>query len=203
MLCVLSCFSCVWLFVKLQTIAYSLPDSSVHRILQARILEWFAMLASRGSSWPRNWTHVSCVSPGDGNGNPFQYSCLENPVDRETWQAIVPGVAKSQTWLSNFQDMTEQLSLDHHKHHCKWEDWSAKRDCWLSGEYLLKAICLWAHIEMILPFLGTSSEFNQMCYIPNFLETWSLLESNLKDMAFWWDKMCSGNWLNHMRCLTG
>ena len=35
---------------------------SVHGILQARILEWVAMPSSKGSSWPRNWTHVSCVS---------------------------------------------------------------------------------------------------------------------------------------------
>ena len=36
-------------------------------------------------------------SLGEGNGKPFQYSCLENPMDREAWQAIVLGVAKSQT----------------------------------------------------------------------------------------------------------
>ena len=41
-------------------------------------------------------------SPGEGNGNPFQYSCLENPMDRGAWQATVHGVAKSQTWLSDF-----------------------------------------------------------------------------------------------------
>ena len=41
-------------------------------------------------------------SPGEGNGNPLQYSCLENPMDREAWQATVHGVAKSQTRLSNF-----------------------------------------------------------------------------------------------------
>ena len=41
-------------------------------------------------------------SPGEGNGNPFQYSCLENPMDGGAWQAIVHGVAKSRTWLSNF-----------------------------------------------------------------------------------------------------
>ena len=40
-------------------------------------------------------------SPGEGNGNPFQYSCLENSMDRGTWQATVHGVAKSQTQLSN------------------------------------------------------------------------------------------------------
>ena len=36
-------------------------------------------------------------SPGVGNGNPLQYSCLENPRDREAWQATVHGVAKSWT----------------------------------------------------------------------------------------------------------
>ena len=38
-------------------------------------------------------------SPGGGHGNPLQYSCLENPMDREAWQAIVHGVAKSWTGL--------------------------------------------------------------------------------------------------------
>ena len=36
-------------------------------------------------------------SPGGGHDNPLQYSCLENPMDRGTWQAIVHGIAKSQT----------------------------------------------------------------------------------------------------------
>ena len=36
-------------------------------------------------------------SPGEGNGNPLQYFCLEKPMDRGTWWATVHGVAKSQT----------------------------------------------------------------------------------------------------------
>ena len=36
-------------------------------------------------------------SPGEGNGNPFQYSCLENPMDRGAWWATVHWVSKSQT----------------------------------------------------------------------------------------------------------
>ena len=36
-------------------------------------------------------------SPGGGHGNPLQYSCLENPMDRGTWQATVHGVAESDT----------------------------------------------------------------------------------------------------------
>ena len=34
---------------------------------------------------------------GEGNGNPLQYSCLENPMDREAWWATVHGIGKSQT----------------------------------------------------------------------------------------------------------
>ena len=42
-------------------------------------------------------------SPGGGNGNPLQYSCLENPMDRGAWRATVHGVTKE-------SDTTEQLS---------------------------------------------------------------------------------------------
>ena len=45
-------------------------------------------------------------SPGEGNGNPLQYACLENSMDRGAWQAKVRGVAKNQTQLSNYQSVT-------------------------------------------------------------------------------------------------
>ena len=38
-------------------------------------------------------------SPGGGHGNPLQYSCLENPIDRGAWWATAHGVAQSWTWL--------------------------------------------------------------------------------------------------------
>ena len=41
-------------------------------------------------------------SPGGGNGNPLQYSCLESSMDRGAWQATIHGVAKSQTHLSHW-----------------------------------------------------------------------------------------------------
>ena len=41
-------------------------------------------------------------SPGEGNGTPLQYSCLENPMDRGAWWAAVHGVARSRTQLSDF-----------------------------------------------------------------------------------------------------
>ena len=39
--------------------------------------------------------------PGEGNGNPLQYSCLGDPTGRGSWRATVHGVTESQTWLSN------------------------------------------------------------------------------------------------------
>ena len=41
-------------------------------------------------------------SPGEGNGNPLQYCCLENPIDGVAWWAAVHGVARSRTQLSDF-----------------------------------------------------------------------------------------------------
>ena len=40
--------------------------------------------------------------PGEGNGNPLQYSCLENSMDGGAWWATVHGITKSRTRLSNF-----------------------------------------------------------------------------------------------------
>ena len=48
-------------------------------------------------------------SPGEGHGNPLQYSCLENPMDRGAWRAAVRRVAKSQTRL-------KLLNLHVHSH---------------------------------------------------------------------------------------
>ena len=45
-------------------------------------------------------------SPGEGNGNPLQYSCLENPMDRGAWWATVHGVTKSRTRLSDFASLS-------------------------------------------------------------------------------------------------
>ena len=52
-------------------------------------------------------------SPGEGNGNPLQYSCLQNPVDGGAWWAIVHRVTKSQTWLN---DLTFTFTLIDIKH---------------------------------------------------------------------------------------
>ena len=87
------------------------PGSSVHGIFKARVLEWVAIAFSSPKErqcqimlkLPHNCTHLTCGkasagnagdpgsipglgrSPGEGNGNRLQYSCLENPMDRGAW----------------------------------------------------------------------------------------------------------------------
>ena len=50
----------VWLFETPWTLGV-LPDSCIHGIFQARVLQWVAISFSRESSWPRDWTQVSCI----------------------------------------------------------------------------------------------------------------------------------------------
>ena len=96
-----------------------LPGSTVHKISQARILDWVAISSSRISSQLPGGSDgkVSVYDvrdlgsipgsgrstrEGEGNGNPLQYYCLENPMDRGAWSATVHGVSKSRTQLSDF-----------------------------------------------------------------------------------------------------
>ena len=79
----------------------------------------------------------------EGNGNPLQYSCLENPMDGGAWWAAVHGVTKSQTLLSDFtftfhfhaleKEMTGEpgglLSMQSHRIRHDWRDWAAAA-CW-------------------------------------------------------------------------
>ena len=58
-------------------------------------------LASAADTGDTGLIPASGSSPGDGNGNPLQYSCLENPVDRRAGRATVLGVEKSRMRLSD------------------------------------------------------------------------------------------------------
>ena len=64
---------------------------------------------------------LSCI--GEGNGNPLQYSCLENPRDGGAWWAAVYGVAQSQTWL-------KQLSSSSSSSERGWDGWMASLTRW-------------------------------------------------------------------------
>ena len=60
------------------------------------------LLANAGDSRDAGSIPKLGRSPGEGNGNPIQYSCLENPMDRGAWSATAHGVAKSLIRLSDF-----------------------------------------------------------------------------------------------------
>ena len=59
------------------------------------------------TEWPHFHFSLSCI--GEGNGNPLQYSCLENPRDGGAWLAAVCGVAQSWTWLKWFSSSSKDL----------------------------------------------------------------------------------------------
>ena len=63
-------------------------------------------------------------SPGGGNGNLLQYSCLENSMDRGAWQATVYRVAKSQTWLSPHTQFSSPIRKIIHFHDSMKVKWS-------------------------------------------------------------------------------
>ena len=65
--------------------------------------------ANAGDSRDEGLIPGSGRSSGVGNGNPFQYSCLENPMDRGTWRATVYGVTKNQTRLNTQTMKTFQI----------------------------------------------------------------------------------------------
>ena len=58
-----------------------------------------------------HYLHPTRASLGEGNGNPFQYSCLENSRDRGAWWAAVYGVAQSRTWLKQLSSSSSRASL--------------------------------------------------------------------------------------------
>ena len=121
-------------------------------------------------------------SPGEGHGNPLQYSCLENPMDRGGWWATVHGVAKSQTWL-------KLLSMPAHRGQIPWRrthrtqgwerslGWLIKsRDeaaisLWRAGldqesgpDYL--PCCLWSSVQMRAPNSLTPLTQENLCPTP-------------------------------------
>ena len=67
---------------------------------------WVSLVAQMVKTLPVNAGDLGSIPglqrlPGEGNGNPLQYSCLGNPMDRGAWWATVHGVAKSWTQLSD------------------------------------------------------------------------------------------------------
>ena len=81
------------------------PLAGSHCILPASLVaQMVKNLTAMLETWDRSLGPIpaSGCPPGGGHGNPLQYSCLENPMDRGAWQTTPHGVAKSWTQLSEF-----------------------------------------------------------------------------------------------------
>ena len=82
---------------------FSFPGSSIHRIFQARVLEWGAMPSSRPSPRPKAGIHVSCVSCIAAAAKSLQ-SCptLCDPIDGSPPSSPVPGILQARTleWVA-------------------------------------------------------------------------------------------------------
>ena len=83
-----------------------LPTMGSHRVRH----DWsdLAAAAAGGASGQEPTGDIK-DAPGGGHGNPLQYSCLENPMDRGTCRVMVHGVARNQTWLKQLSTLTGEI----------------------------------------------------------------------------------------------
>ena len=134
----LSHFIHVWLCNPME---YSLPGSSVHGILQARILEWAAMPSSRTSSSPRDWTHTSFIA-----GRFFTYQAA--------WKAPYIEIFTAKILNSNKRMFRTSLKL-HYKGNCSVQFSSVAQLC----------LTLWDCMDCSMPGLPIH------CQLPEFTQT--------------------------------
>ena len=86
--------------------------SSMGYILASQVAQWSRIclpIQETQETWLQSLGGKDPL--GRGHGNPLQYSCLENPMDRQAWQATVRGVAKSRARLSTHTWIQLQLTF--------------------------------------------------------------------------------------------
>ena len=107
-----------WHSPQCKIIALLVTSLWIIRVFWKRVLNHFSSLhspstfpgSSDGKASAHNAGDLGSIpgwrrSPGEGKGNPSQYSCLENPTDQGAWWATIHGVAKSRTQLSDFTSL--------------------------------------------------------------------------------------------------
>ena len=97
----------IWYYTCFNVILPNHPTLALSHRVQKTVLDIcvsFAVLHTWLSlpSFKIPYICISILYCGEGNGSPLQYSCLENPMDREAWEAAAHGVAQSRTRLSDF-----------------------------------------------------------------------------------------------------
>ena len=125
-------------------------------------------------------------SPGGRQGNPLQYSCLENPMDRGAWRATVPRVTKSQTLRKRLSMQHAQFRVKHFPLAVETRDKNTRKNFWLFWWGSCKGMthnCWWP----CLPFTrmgwkiqtDTERSYNQQLFIKHLLCVKT--ESGVKD----------------------
>ena len=104
----------------------SLPHSSVHGISQARILEWVTISSSRGASWPRDWTQVSCI------GRQILYHWATREAQHHFRQWLIMTLATMDSICQSKLDKRYSVLIKKVRYfNCLWYFKTNRQDCWL------------------------------------------------------------------------
>ena len=136
----------------------------------------------------------------EGNGNPLQYSCLENPMDRGAWWAILHGVAKSQTWLSDFTFFLLVKVMVFPVDMCGCESWTVKKaerrriddfELWCWRRLLGVPWTARRSNQSILKEISLNSHWKDWCWNSNILATWCEELDHFK-RPWCWERLRAG-----------
>ena len=124
-------------------------------------------------------------SSGGELGNPVQYSCLENPMDRGAWWAIVHRIPKSQTQMKRlsirsltYKEVGGGLDKGRRKRHDHVQEWRGR--------------CNWSHLGS-----RQSSRSQVTCLIPTGTTSCHLVSQNFYWKVIYYDKALHGTWHKH------
>ena len=101
---------------------------------------WWAAIHGVAKSQTRLPFHFSLSCIGEGNGNPLQCSCLENPRDGGAWWAAISGVAQSRTWLKQLSSSSSSIA------------WFSILSLFHFEEFLLLSLCVLFSFQYVICF---------------------------------------------------
>ena len=149
-----------WCLTLCHTMDCSPPDSSVHGILQARILEWVAMPSFRGSSQSRDWNQVSHIASGFFTTEPPEPGTQQTPCKDHTGAGVPP---THPTALPPEPSTLPSTQQEHNKHQLnKWITWLRAYE--VSGSSTSQRIAWWVRA----PKPGETL----FCHVPA-VQTWT------------------------------
>ena len=106
-------------------------------------------------------------SPGEGNGKPLQYSCLENPKNRGAWRAIIHGITKSQTQLSYWGHTRYLVSkFQHNFYSYDSQSITPSPDLSLISRFTFQVKYIWLHVSLIPWIQLFQNKFISLCPKP-------------------------------------